>query len=141
VGVNHPQPGDRFRVLKSKSLAVAAILTLCYRCGFVYIGISYTGFGATGAGLSAYHNRVNAATWRHTGHFRVVVFGNVAEKKEYRHSSLSLWALFCFITFSYKMAGFNLEATPGNFAALHLYYRALGYGFLPFRYRVGSFGG
>ncbi len=123
-----PNPVIDLRVLKSKSLAVAAILTFVTGVG-LFTSVFLTpvlaqrvlGFPPTITGLMLLPGAILAIFG--------LLFSATLLKKGVSPLVIIFAGFILFILFSYKMAGFNLEATPGNFAGT-LIYRALGLAFL-----------
>jgi DHA2 family multidrug resistance protein len=123
-----PNPVIDLRVLKSKSLAVAAILTFVTGVG-LFTSVFLTpvlaqrvlGFPPTMTGLTLLPGAILAIFG--------LLFSATLLKKGVSPLIIIFTGFILFIMFSYKMAGFNLESTPGNLAGT-LIFRALGLAFL-----------
>jgi DHA2 family multidrug resistance protein len=123
-----PNPVIDLRVLKSKSLAVAAILTFVTGVG-LFTSVFLTpvlaqrvlGFPPTITGLTLLPGAILAIFG--------LLFSATLLKKGVSPLIIIITGFFLFMIFSYKMAGLNLEATPGNLALI-LIYRAMGLAFL-----------
>ncbi|SDF39456.1 MFS transporter, DHA2 family, multidrug resistance protein [Mucilaginibacter pineti] len=123
-----PNPVIDLRVLKSKSLAVAAILTFVTGVG-MFTSVFLTpvlaqrifGFPPTITGLTLLPGAILAIFG--------LLFSASLLKKGVSPLIIVFTGFVLFIIFSYKMSGLDLDATPGILAS-NLIYRALGMAFL-----------
>jgi DHA2 family multidrug resistance protein len=123
-----PNPVIDLRVLKSKSLAVAAILTFVTGVG-MFTSVFLTpvlaqrifGFPPTITGLTLLPGAILAIFG--------LLFSASLLKKGVSPLIIVFTGFVLFIIFSYKMSGLDLDATPGILAS-NLVFRALGMAFL-----------